>query len=103
MATRRGNLDGFLGVQSAGCGQDDDVGIGLRQHAGEVAVSLRAGVSCGCVSCHGVDVADADQFGALRVLAQRREVVLGDSSAAHKRKPDFSINDGGGVVAHIRR
>ncbi len=43
----------------------------------------------------GIDIADVDEFGIIRMAYQRTEMVFGDTAASDKREADLPAGDGG--------
>jgi hypothetical protein len=88
-----GDADGLLRVQAARGGQHHDVGVALDQQRVERGERTGAGLGGGGLRTLVYRVADGDEFGALGVLLQRGEVVLGDASAAHQGEADLAVGD----------
>ena len=96
-------LDGLAGMQAAGRRQHDavDAQLGLgRQQLGQRGKASSAGLGDGGLQGSRVGIADGHQFGALGVLLDRLDVVLGDTAAADQREADPAAGDGRTVLLH---
>ncbi|MNC87844.1 hypothetical protein D3C83_36060 [compost metagenome] len=93
MLARLRALHRHLGVQAARRGEHHHVGVGLLQ---EILVALEGlGVRGRLRRLERlvVDVADGDEFRALRVLLQGLDVVLRNAAAADEGEADFAAGD----------
>ncbi len=88
-----GHLDGLVGMETAGGGQDDDVRVGVRQEGVQGPESRGPRARFGRPQGGRVDVAHPHQLGPVPVPVEGIEVVGGDPTAAHQGKPDLAIAD----------
>jgi len=93
MASSLGHLNGLVGVEAAGSGQDHDVGIGSGQQCIERPECWGAGALLGLPQCGRVYVADAHQLGSLRVLLDGLEMIGRDAPTPDQREPDSPVGD----------
>jgi hypothetical protein len=72
----RGHLDGLLGVQPAGCSQDDDVCIRSRQESFQAPKARCTSTLLGPCEGGGIDIANADQLSPFGMFFDSSEVVF---------------------------
>jgi hypothetical protein len=102
MTAGGGYLDGLLGVQAAGGGQNYDIGVGPGEQRFQAPKAGGTG-SLLCASERGrIDVANADQLSPFGMFLDSGKVVFRDPAAADERESDAPVGDEGLGDEHPR-